>query len=109
MTDHHRELHHRLEDTEKLRLYTQSTASKHQALEDSLGKARFKAKYWERKTKEGTKRATGVEKERDKAKEKARVAQLAAITASDTKARVEGDLAKVQEALAVAEEAKRGA
>ena len=67
----HRELHQRLEDAEKLPLYAQSTASKHQALEEGLGKVRSKAKYCERKAKEGTERARKAEKERDEAKEKA--------------------------------------
>ena len=48
----------------------------------------------------------GVEKERDEAKEKAQVAQLATVTEGDTKAKAEGDLTRVQDALAVAEEAK---
>ena len=108
-TRQHNELHHRIEDAEKLRLYAQSAVSKHQALEDGLGKARSKAKYWEQKAKEGTKRAIGVEKERDKAKDEAQVARLAVIVESEAKARVEGDLSKVQEDLAVAEEARHKA
>ena len=48
----------------------------------------------------------GVEKERDEAKEKAQVAQLATVIEGDTKAKAEGDLTRVQDALAVAEEAK---
>ena len=77
----HRELHQRLEDSEKLPLYAQSTASKHQALEEGLGKARSKAKYCEQKAKEGTERARKAEKERDKAKEKAQVSRLAIVAA----------------------------
>ena len=103
----HKELYHRLEDLEKLRLYAQLIASKHQALEEGLGKERSKVENWERKAKEGTKRATRVEKERDEAKEEAKVTRLAAIIAGDAKARVEGDLVKVQEALAATEEARR--
>ena len=84
-----------LEDAKKLQLYAQSAPSKHQALEDGLGKSRSKAKYWERKAKEGTERATRAEKERGEAKEEAQVARLATVAAGDVKARVEGDLAKV--------------
>ena len=47
-----------------------------------------------------------MEKERDEAKEQAKVARLAAITASDARAKLEGDLAKVKDALAATEEAK---
>ena len=70
MACQHGELHHRLEDAKKLRLYAQSVASKHHALE-GLGKARAKSKHWERKAKEGIERATTMEKERNEAKEEA--------------------------------------
>ena len=109
MTRQQRELHHRLEDAEKLRLYAQSTASTHKALEDGLGKARSKAKYWERKAKECIERATRVKNERDEAKEEAQVAHLVVVAVGDAKARVESDLAKVQESLVAAEEARRKA
>ena len=46
---------------------------------------------------------------RDEAKEEAQVTRLVTVAAGDLKARMEGDLAKVQEALAVAEEDKRRA
>ena len=95
-----------MEDAKKLRLYTQSTASKHQALEDGLGKARSKDKYSKWKAKEGTEKATGVEKKRDEDKEKAQVSRLVVIAAGDAKARVEGDLANVQESLVAEKEAK---
>ena len=84
MAHQHRELHHRLEDVEKLRLYAQFAASKHHALE-GLGKA-----------KEGMERAITVENERDDVKEKAQVARLVAIAAGDAKARAEDKLARVQ-------------
>ena len=55
-------------------------------------------------------------KERDKAKEKAQVAPLAAIVKGDAREKLEGDLARVKDALAtteedraVAEEARRKA
>ena len=70
MARQHGELHHRLEDAKKLRLYARSAASKHDTLEDGLGKAKAKS-YWERKAKEGIKRATAVENERDEDKEEA--------------------------------------
>ena len=38
-------------------------------LDDALGKARAKSRYWEKKAKEGTNKATGEEKEMDEAKE----------------------------------------
>ena len=79
----HRELHLRLDDAEKLRRYAQSATSKHKALDDALGKARARSKYWEQKAKEGTNRAIGEENERDEAKKEAQVAWLAAVTTGD--------------------------
>ena len=70
----HRELHLRLDDTEKLRHYAQSFASNHHTLD----KTKARSKHWEQKAQEGIERMTGVEKERDEAKEGARIAQMAA-------------------------------
>ena len=53
------------------------------------------------------KKMAGAENERDEAKKKAQVAQLAVVETSDAKARAKDDLAMVQEALAIAEEARR--
>ena len=50
--------------------------------------------------KEGLEKTTSAEKERDKAKEKAQVARLVAVTASDARAKLEGKLARVKDALA---------
>ena len=69
MARQHRELYLRLDDAEKLRRYAKSTASKHHALYDTLDKAKARSKHWEPKAKEGIERITGVEKERDEAKE----------------------------------------
>ena len=48
----------------------------------------------------------GIEKKRDKAKEEAQVAWLAAIAAGDARAILEGDLARVKDALASTKEAR---
>ena len=95
-----------MEDAEKLRLYAQSAVSKHHALEDSLGKAKSRAKHWERKAKEGTERIMGAEKDMDESKEEAHIAQLAAVATGDAKAMVEDDLSRVQVALEIVEEAR---
>ena len=89
------ELQVRLEDAEKLRLYVGSTTSKHWAQEESLRKAKSWSRHWKQKTKEGTERTVGVEKERNEAKEEAQVARLAAVVAGDAKAKAEGDLARI--------------
>ena len=71
MAREHRELHLRLDDAKKLRRYAQSADSKHHTLEDALDKTKARSKHWERKAKEGVERITGVENERDEAKEEA--------------------------------------
>ena len=50
-----------------------------------------------------------MEKERDEAKQKAKVARLAANATGDTRARVEDDLAWVQDALVAEKEGRRKA
>ena len=96
MARQHKELHHRLADAEKLRLYAQSAISKHQALDEALGKAKAWSKHWERKAKASIGKAVSVEKERDKAKEEVQVVELAAVAAGDAKALVDDKLVKVQ-------------
>ena len=58
----HKELLCRLEDAEKLLLYAKAVAFKHCALEEFLGKAQSRSRYWERKVEEGFEKAAGVEK-----------------------------------------------
>ena len=105
----HREFHALLHDVKKLWLYAQSVVSKHQALDTSLARTKSKSKHWEREAKAGVEKIARADKERDKAKKEAQVARLATIAAGDTKARAEDDLARVQEALVVAEEARHKA
>ena len=95
MARQHREFHLRLDDAVKLRRCAHFATSNHKALDDALGKARARSKYWEWKAKEGIKRATRAEKKKDEAKEEAQVAWLAAFAEGDAKARVEVDLARV--------------
>ena len=101
MARQNRELHHRLGDAEKLRLYAQLVVSMHQALDRS--------KHWERGAKVGVGKSGCVEKERDEAKEEAHLARLDTVEAGDSKALVEDKLAKVHDALVVLEEVKRKA
>ena len=95
-----------MDDAEKLQLYAQLAVSKHQDLDTSLAKAKSRSKHWEREAKASAKKIAGAEKERDKAKNEAQVAPLAAVATGDAKARAEDDLARVQEALAVTEKAR---
>ena len=56
MARQYKEFQSRLDDVEKLRLYAQSTVSKHQALGASLAKAKSRSKDWEREAKAGAKK-----------------------------------------------------
>ena len=68
-----------------------------------------KLKHWEQEAKAGGERIAWMEKERDEAKQEAKVARLVVNAAGNSRARVNEDLARVQEALAAAEEGKRKA
>ena len=72
-------------------------------------KAKARSKHWEQEAKVGVEKIVGAEKERDEAKEKVQLTRITAVTAGNTKARAEDDLAMVQDALEVAEEARHKA
>ena len=97
-----------LDDAKRLRLYAQSTVSKHQALDASLAKAEAKVKYWKQEAQAGAKKIEQAEKEKDEAKQEAKVAYLATMAAGEAKAREEDELARMQDALLAAEEDGRG-
>ena len=61
-------------------------------------------KHWEREAKAGAKKIKQAEKEREEAKQEAKVARMVVTVVGDAKARVEDDLARVLDALAVVEE-----
>ena len=69
MAHQHKELHYRLGDAEKLRLYAQSTISKHQALDEAMVKAKSRSKHWDQEANASTGKTASVERERDEAKE----------------------------------------
>ena len=89
--------------------YARSVVSKHNSLYDAPGKARANSRHWEQKAKEGPKKATGLEKKRDEAKEEAQIPQLAIVATGDARALAEDDMAKVRDALAFPKEAKHKA
>ena len=60
--------------------------------------------HWEREAKDGVASIIWVEKERDEAKQEAKVPQLVATSAGDAKAWVEVDLSKALNSLAAMEE-----
>ena len=79
------------------------------ALDASLAKAKSKSKHWEREAKVGGERIAWMEKERDEAKQEAKVARFAANTTGNSRVREEEDLARVQEALAATKEGRHKA
>ena len=65
-----------------------------------------RSKHWERKAKEGIESIIGMEKKRDEAKKEAQITGLATIVVGDAKTWAEDDLARVQDTLVIAEEAR---
>ena len=113
----------RLEDAEKLRLFSRVASEKQkalessleeaqaasQALEASLEEAKFEAKRWERLAGGEAERASRAESERDAARREASTSRLAAEAAGDAKARVDDELARVRISLISEEERGREA
>ena len=60
-----------------------------------MAKEKSKSKQWEREAKGGVEKVERVEKERDEAKQEAKVARLMAVAIGDAKARAEDDLHRV--------------
>ena len=113
----------RLEDAEKLRLFSRVASEKQKALESSLEEAqaasraleasleeaKFEAKRWERLAGGEAERASRAEGERDAARHEASTSRLAAEAAGDAKARVDDELARVRISLISEEERGREA
>ena len=104
MPRQHREFQSRLDEAERLRLYTQSSVSKHQALGSSLAKAESKLQHWKQEAKAGAENIERAEKEKDEAKQEAKVALLAAMAVGEANARAKDELTRARDALAAAEE-----
>ena len=73
-----------------------------------MAKVESKLKHWKQEAKASAEKIERVEKERDEAKQEAKVALLATIATGKAKARVKDDLVRMRDALAVAEEDERG-
>ena len=109
MTYQHREFQSRLRDAERLQLYAQSAVSNQRALSASLDEAKSRSQRWEMEAKEGLQRAARAEAERDAARNEALMAGMDADAAGSARVKVEYELARVQNALAALEEARRKA
>ena len=73
-----------------------------------MAKAKSKAKHWKQEAKVGEENIEWVEKERDEAKQEAKVARLATIVVGEAKEREEDDLARMRDVLVPTEEDRRG-
>ena len=109
MTYQHREFQSRLRDAERLLLYAQLVVSDHRALSASLDEAESSSQRWENEAKESVEKMARVKVERDAARQEASMAHMDADAEGSAKAKVESELARVQNALAVSEEARRKA
>ena len=109
MTYQHREFQSRLRDAKRLRLYAQSTVSNHGVLRASLAEVESRSQCWEKEAKEGVEKVALAEAEIDAACHEALSACMDAYAVRSARARVEFELARVQNALAASEEARRKA
>ena len=106
MTYQHQEFQSRLRDAERLRLYTQLVISDHRAMSTSLAEAKSSSQRWEKEAKEGVEKVARAEAERDASRYEASMARMDAEVTGSARTQVESELARVQNALAVSEEAR---
>ena len=105
----HHEFELRLRDTERLRLFVQVGMAEWEMQSASLKKAELVFRRLELEARESAERAAQAEAERDAARHEAAMAKLATEGAVNTRAQIESELAQVQRALALAEEAHQRA
>ena len=101
----HHKFELRLRDAERLRLYVQAGMAKREMQSASLKKAELACRRLELEAKESIKRASRAKAERDAACHEAAMAKLATEGAVNARALIESELARVQRALALAEDA----
>ena len=106
MTYQHQEFQSRPRDAERLRLYAQSVVSDHKALSASLAEAESSSRRWENETKESVEKVARAEAEKDAARHDASMARMDADAVGCARAKVDSELARVQNALAITEEAR---
>ena len=105
----HHEFELWLRDAERLRLYVQAGMAEREMQSASLKQAELACRLLELEAKEFIERAARAEAERDAALHEAAIAKLSAEGALSTRAQVETELARVQRALGLVEEARRKA
>ena len=105
----HHEFELRLRDVEQLWLYVQAGMAEREMQSASLKQAELACRHLELESKESAERAAWAEAERDATLHDAAMAKLSVERALSTRAQVETELARVQRALGLAEEAHRKA
>ena len=106
MALYHHEFKLRLRDVERLRLYVQAGMAEREMQSASLKKAELACRRLELEAKESAERAARAEAERDEACHEAAMAKLEMEGAVNTRAQIESELARVQCALALTEDAR---
>ena len=81
--------------------------SDHRALSASLAEAESNSQCWENEAKESVEKMARAEAERDAARHNASMTCMDANAVGSTRAKVESELSRVQNALAVAEEPRQ--
>ena len=105
----HHEFKLRLRDAERLQLFVQAGMAEREMHSASLKKAKLACRLLEPEARESDERAARAEAERDTACHEAAMAKLTTEGAVNTRVQIESELARVQSALALAEEAHRRA
>ena len=105
----HHEFELWLRDAERLLLFVQAGMAEREMHSASLKKVELACRRLELEARESAERATWAEVERDKARHEAVMAKLATKGAFNTRAQIDSELAWVQNALALVEEARRRA
>ena len=109
MTYQHQEFQTRLRDAERLRLYAQSVISNHRVLSASLTEVKSSSRRWKNEDRGSVERMARAEVEKDTTRHDAQMARMDADAARSAREKVESELARVKNALAVAEETRRKA
>ena len=105
----HHEFELRLRDVEWLRLFVQAGMAEREMHSASLKKVELACRRLELEAREFAERAARAKAERDTARNEAAMAKMATEGAFNTQAQVDSELARVHNALALVEEARRRA
>ena len=103
----HHEFELRLRDAERLQFFVQAGMAEREMHSASLKKSELACRRLELEARESVERAARAEAERDTTRHEVVMAKLATEGAVNTQAQIESELARVQSALVLAEEARQ--